>query len=93
MAGGDKYPRKGGLGITSCDLLVINKTDLAPMVGADLEVMRADALRIRGTEKPSVFVNCMADQGIPEVADLIVRNLLFGAPPKGRAKKVGEVPR
>ncbi len=90
VAGGDKYPRKGGLGITSCDLLVINKTDLAPMVGADLEVMRSDALRIRGPEKPFVFVNCMTDRGIPEVADFIVRNLLFGAPPKAGSKKAGE---
>ncbi|MCH2406026.1 MAG: urease accessory protein UreG, partial [Nitrosopumilus sp.] len=51
VAGGDKYPRKGGLGIESCDLLVINKIDLAKMVGADLDVMKNDAIKIR-SEKP-----------------------------------------
>lgn len=81
VAGGDKYPRKGGLGIKSCDLLVINKTDLAPMVGADLQIMKRDALRVRG-DKPFVFVNCKTDDGIPEVADRIVADLLFDALPK-----------
>lgn len=81
VAGGDKYPRKGGLGIKSCDLLVINKVDLAPMVGADLQVMRRDALRVR-EDKPFVFVNCKTDDGIPEIADRIISDLLFGAEPK-----------
>ena len=84
VAGGDKYPRKGGLGIKSCDLLVINKVDLAPMVGADLDVMRSDALRVRGEEKPFAFVNCKTDSGVAEVADHVVRGLLFGEPPKSR---------
>ncbi len=89
VAGGDKYPRKGGLGIKSCDLLVINKIDLAPMVGADLDTMREDALRVRGAEKPFIFVNCKTDHGIAEVADRIVGDLLFDAPPKSRAAGEG----
>ena len=82
VAGGDKYPRKGGLGIQTCDLLVINKIDLAPHVGADLDVMRKDAERIRG-QKPFAFINCMAGQGIEAVAELVIRDLLLGAGPKG----------
>ena len=89
VAGGDKYPRKGGLGIKSCDLLVINKIDLAPMVGADLDTMREDALRVRGAEKPFIFVNCKTDHGIAEVADRIVGDLLFDAPPKSRGAGEG----
>jgi len=57
VSGGDKYPRKGGLGIESCDLLVINKTDLASYVGADLSIMERDAKLIR-SNKPFEFVNC-----------------------------------
>ncbi|MDA7943548.1 MAG: urease accessory protein UreG [Nitrosopumilus sp.] len=76
VAGGDKYPRKGGLGIESCDLLVINKTDLAPMVGADLEVMRADAARMRGG-RPFVFANCRSGDGAAEIAGRISRDVLF----------------
>ena len=83
VAGGDKYPRKGGLGIESCDLLVINKTDLAPHVGASLDTMRRDAERIRG-DRPSVFTNCMADTGIEAVARRIVSDVLLDAPPKSR---------
>ncbi len=81
VAGGDKYPRKGGLGIRSCDLLIINKIDLAPMVGADLDVMREDAQTIRG-EKPFLFINCKTDYGMTDVTDRIVSDLLFGAGPK-----------
>lgn len=81
VAGGDKYPRKGGLGITSCDLLVINKTDLAPHVGADLGTMKEDAERVRGG-RPFLFTNCMTDEGITEVADSIVRDALLGEPPR-----------
>lgn len=62
VAGGDKYPRKGGLGIENCDLLVINKTDLAPHVGADLNVMGTDARRLRG-ERPFIFTNCRVGGG------------------------------
>ena len=80
VAGGDKYPRKGGLGIETCDLLVINKTDLAAGVGASLETMRADAQRSRGT-RPFVFTNCMTDEGVADVADRIASDVLFDRPP------------
>jgi urease accessory protein len=66
VAGGDKIPRKGGPGITKSDLLVINKIDLAPYVGADLGVMDRDAQRMRG-EKPFVFTNLKLQSGLPEV--------------------------
>lgn len=81
VAGGDKYPRKGGLGITSCDLLIINKTDLAGMVGASLDVMMEDARRIRG-EKPSLLVNCKSGDGVGDVAGCIIRDVLFDAGPR-----------
>jgi len=81
VAGGDKYPRKGGLGIESCDLLVINKIDLASHVGADLNVMKQDAERIR-KDKPYVFVNCKNNTGIDNVSEHIIRDLLFDSPPK-----------
>ena len=81
VAGGDKYPRKGGLGIENCDLLVINKTDLAPMVGADLHVMKNDAQSLRG-EKPFLFTNCKTDEGIDGVAWRIIYDVLFDAAPK-----------
>lgn len=61
VAGGDKVPRKGGPGITASDLLVINKTDLAPLVGADLEVMRRDAAAGRGRDRPFVFLSLRSD--------------------------------
>jgi urease accessory protein len=66
VAGGDKIPRKGGPGICRSDLLVINKTDLAPLVGASLEVMRRDAALQRG-ERPFVFTNLRAGDGVPEI--------------------------
>jgi len=81
VSGGDKYPRKRGLGIESCDLLVINKIDIAPYVGADLGVMERDAKIIRGS-KPYVFVNCKDGQGTEEVTKHIIRDVLFEAPPK-----------
>jgi len=81
VAGGDKYPRKGGLGIENCDLLVINKIDLAPLVGADLNIMKNDAQQIR-KEKPFVFINCKTDEGIERVAQRIVHDVLFDAQPK-----------
>jgi urease accessory protein len=68
VAGGDKVPRKGGPGITSSDLLVINKIDLASMVGADLEVMRRDAVAKRG-ERPTAFVSLRDDPLATTVAD------------------------
>ena len=60
VAGGDKVPRKGGPGVTYSDLLVVNKTDLAPLVGADLEVMRRDSATVRG-ERPTVLISLTAD--------------------------------
>jgi len=71
VAAGDKIPRKGGPGITRSDLLVINKIDLAPHVGASLDVMQADSRRMRG-ERPFVFTNLKTGQGLDEVIDFIV---------------------
>jgi urease accessory protein len=72
VSAGDKIPRKGGPGITRSDLLVINKIDLAPHVGASLEVMERDARRMRGT-RPFVFANVRAGTGVAEVAGFIAR--------------------
>ena len=72
VSAGDKIPRKGGPGITRSDLLVINKIDLAPLVGANLEVMDRDARRMRG-QRPFVFTNLKEDLGVAEVAAFIVR--------------------
>ncbi len=72
VSAGDKIPRKGGPGITRSDLLVINKTDLAPLVGASLEVMDRDARKMRG-ERPFVFAQVKAGQGVPEIAAFIER--------------------
>jgi len=66
VAAGDKIPRKGGPGITRSDLLVINKIDLAPLVGADLEVMERDALRMRGA-RPFVFTNLKSGDGLDRI--------------------------
>ena len=70
VAAGEKIPRKGGPGITRSDLLVINKTDLAPLVGANLDVMRADTERMRG-DRPFVFTNLKAGDGLPEVVGFL----------------------
>jgi len=70
VSAGDKIPRKGGPGITRSDLLVINKIDLAPYVGASLEVMERDAKKMRG-ERPFVFTNLKTGQGLPEVRQFI----------------------
>jgi urease accessory protein len=72
VSAGDKIPRKGGPGITRSDLLVINKIDLAPYVGASLEVMDRDARRMRG-ERPFVFANIRAGTGVPEIAHFVQR--------------------
>ena len=72
VAGGDKVPRKGGPGITQSDLLVINKTDLAPHVGADLAVMDRDARRMRGTG-PTVFAQVTHGVGVEEIAAHLLR--------------------
>ncbi|HUJ99682.1 MAG TPA: urease accessory protein UreG [Stellaceae bacterium] len=70
VSAGDKIPRKGGPGITRSDLLVINKIDLAPLVGASLEVMERDALKMRGP-RPFLFTNLKAGQGVAEIARFI----------------------
>ena len=72
VSAGDKIPRKGGPGITRSGLLVINKTDLAPLVGADLGVMDRDARKMRG-DKPFIFANLKENKGVREVANFIVR--------------------
>ncbi|MDC1433306.1 MAG: urease accessory protein UreG [Burkholderiales bacterium] len=71
VSAGEKIPRKGGPGITKSDLLIINKTDLAPLVGASLEVMDRDASRMRG-DKPFIFSNLKADQGLAEISNFII---------------------
>jgi urease accessory protein len=76
VAGGDKIPRKRGPGITQCDLLVINKTDLAPHVNASLEVMARDSERVR-QGKPFVFTNCMTGAGLDTVLEHIQRDVFF----------------
>jgi urease accessory protein len=73
VSAGDKIPRKGGPGITRSDLLVINKIDLAPFVGASLEVMDRDARKMRG-DRPFVFTNIRAATGVNEVAGFIEKN-------------------
>ncbi len=70
VAAGEKIPRKGGPGITKSDLLIINKIDLAPMVGASLEVMERDATRMRG-ERPFLFTNLKTGQGVSEIVRFI----------------------
>ena len=74
VAGGDKVPRKGGPGITTSDLLVVNKIDLAPLVGADLGVMRDDAAAQRGS-RPTVFVSLRNDQRATPIADWLAHQL------------------
>jgi urease accessory protein len=82
VAAGDKIPRKGGPGITRSDLLVINKIDLAPMVGASLEVMDRDARRMRGS-RPFVFTNLKTGEGLEEVARFLIK--AGGLPNRSRA--------
>ena len=72
VAAGEKIPRKGGPGITRSDLLIINKIDLAPLVGANLEVMDRDARKMRG-QRPFLFSNLKENKGVDEVAAFIVR--------------------
>jgi urease accessory protein len=71
VAEGEKIPRKGGPGITRSDLLVINKIDLAPLVGANLDVMEADALRMRA-KRPFVFTNLKTGQGVDQIASFVI---------------------
>ena len=83
VSSGDKYPRKRGLGIETCDLLVINKIDIASYIGADLSIMERDAKIIRG-DKPFVFVNSKTGQGIKEATNYIIKDILFNATPKSK---------
>ena len=78
VAGGDKIPRKGGPGITQADLLVVNKTDLAPAVGADLGVMARDAARMRG-DGPVVFAQVTRGEGVREIAARVLHALQHAA--------------
>jgi urease accessory protein len=72
VSAGDKIPRKGGPGITRSDLLVINKIDLAPLVGASLDVMDRDARKMRG-ERPFIFTNLKINKGVHEIAEFIIK--------------------
>ncbi len=76
VAEGDKIPRKGGPGITRSDLLVINKIDLAPLVGADLDVMARDSKKMRGN-RPFLFTNIRGDEGIDSVIDWLKKEVLM----------------
>lgn len=76
VSAGDKIPRKGGPGITRSELLLINKIDLAPMVGASLEVMDRDAKKMRG-ERPFIFSNMKSDEGLDEVIRWLETEVLF----------------
>jgi urease accessory protein len=98
VAGGDKYPRKRGLGIENSDLLLINKIDLAPYVGADLSIMKRDAKFIRGyydsrnknkkgnMAKPFEFVSCKLGTGIQRIAQHIIDDVLFDKSPITKRK-------
>lgn len=77
-AGGDDIPRKKGPGIIRSDLLIINKTDLAPLVGSDLELMKSDAISAR-SGKPIVMTNCASGEGIDAVVDQLSQDVLFDA--------------
>jgi urease accessory protein len=79
VSGGDKIPRKGGPGVTRSDLLVINKIDLAPYVGASLDVMSRDAKMARG-ERPFIFTNLKTGAGLEDIVSWIQRELLFEQP-------------
>lgn len=79
VSAGDKIPRKGGPGITKSDLLIINKTDIAPLVGASLEVMERDARKMRG-ERPFVFSNMKSGDGLQQIIDFIIREGMLDQP-------------
>ena len=76
VSAGDKIPRKGGPGITKSDLLIINKIDLAPMVGASLDVMDRDSKKMRG-KRPSLFSNMKTGKGLVEIIDFIEKKGLM----------------
>ena len=91
VTGGDKYPRKRGLGIENCDLLVINKIDIAPYVGADLQIMERDAKIVR-RNKPTVFVNSKTGQGVDAVVSFIIKDVLFDTLPKASIQTMWKYP-
>jgi urease accessory protein len=76
VAGGDDIPRKRGPGVIRADLLVINKVDLAPYVGVNLECMRREALNVR-SDRPVLLTNCRRGEGIDSIVDLLEREVLF----------------
>ena len=78
VSAGDKIPRKGGPGITKSDLLIINKIDLAPIVGASLDVMDRDAKKMRG-ERPFIFSNLKEQKGVPEIIEFIEKEGMLAA--------------
>jgi urease accessory protein len=83
VAAGDKIPRKNGPGISQSDILVINKTDLAPYVHASLEVMESDSRLVRAGG-PFVFTNCLTGEGITDLLSLLGRDVFFDMPPSPR---------
>ena len=85
VAGGEKIPRKGGPGITKSDLLIINKTDLAPYVGASLAVMESDARRMRG-DRPFVFTNLKTGTGVDTVIEFVVARGMLRVPLAGGSR-------
>jgi urease accessory protein len=86
VAAGDKIPRKDGPGISQSDILVINKTDLAPYVHASLEVMEADS-RLMRSGRPFVFTNCLSGEGIADVVALLRHNVLFDVAPASEPRR------
>jgi urease accessory protein len=92
VSGGDKIPRKGGPGITQSDLLVINKTDLAPLVGADLDVMARDAKRMRG-DGPTVFAQIKNDVGVGAIVEHVVGTWQRATQKAGEAGRAGSAGR
>ncbi len=84
VAAGDKIPRKNGPGVCQSDILVINKEDLAPYVGASLEVMDRDSRLMRG-DKPFIFTNCKTGRNIDALTEMIIRDALFDFKPEERA--------
>jgi hypothetical protein len=90
VAEGEKIPRKGGPGITRSDFLVINKIDLAPLVGANLKVMEADALRMR-IKRPFIFTNLKSGEGVDQIASFVIEKGGLGA--KERMSKNEDVER
>ncbi|AYL52518.1 urease accessory protein UreG [Citrobacter freundii] len=83
VAEGEKIPRKNGPGLVQADILIINKIDLAPYVGASLEVMEADTRYVRNN-RPYILTNCKTGEGIEQLVDMIERDFLFGQTIEGK---------